>query len=66
MRTFLFSVPFSTFCAESLKALIKSRQQSREREMDGFLDNLAAKYAPKAKKSKNSTAARKGKFPKKK
>jgi DnaJ family protein C protein 9 len=51
---------------ESLKALIKSRQQSREREMDGFLDNLAAKYAPKAKKSKNSTAARKGKFPKKK
>lgn len=29
---------------DSLQALIRGRQQTRQREMDGFLDRLAAKY----------------------
>ena len=47
------------FSVETLKALIKSRQQSREKEMEGFFDNLAAKYAPKSKKSKNVVESKK-------
>ena len=52
-----------TFCAfvDSLKALIKARQESREKELDKFYDSLAEKYAPKAKKSKPSKAGKKGK-----
>ena len=54
------------FSVESLKALIKSRQQSREKEMEGFFDNLAARYAPKSKKSRNPVELKKkGKFSKK-
>ena len=47
-------------CVDSLKALIKSRQEARGKEMDNFFDSLAEKYAPKAKKSKPSKAGKKG------
>ena len=48
-------------CVDSLKSLIKARQETREKEMDKFFDSLAEKYAPKAKKSKASKAEKKGK-----
>lgn len=50
------------FCAsvDSLKALIKARQETRGKEMDKLFDSLAEKYAPKAKKSKSSKAGKKG------
>ena len=40
---------------DGLKNLILARNASREKEMDSFFDNLAAKYAqPKKKKGGNS------------
>lgn len=42
---------------DSLKALIQSRQQSREQQMSGFFDQLEAKYA-QPKKSKKSDSKR--------
>ncbi|KAL4235979.1 DnaJ subfamily C member 9 [Mactra antiquata] len=42
---------------DSLKNMIQKRQQSREQEMDGFFDQLAAKYG-QPKKSKTSTGSK--------
>lgn len=41
---------------DSLKALIQSRQQSREQQMDGFFEQLEAKYAKPAKSKKTESA----------
>lgn len=49
-------------CDDSLKALIQKRQQSREQEMNGFFDQLEAKYAqPKKSKTSQGKGKKKGK-----
>ena len=57
----LLQCDFVPACVDSLKSLIKARQETREKEMDKFFDSLAEKYAPKAKKSKASKVGKKGK-----
>ncbi|XP_045159631.2 dnaJ homolog subfamily C member 9-like isoform X2 [Mercenaria mercenaria] len=48
-------------CDDSLKALIQKRQQSREQEMNGFFDQLEAKYAQPKKSKTDSKGKKKGK-----
>lgn len=60
-RMLLFIIVWLFVFADSLKAMIKARQETREKEMGKFFDSLADKYAPKAKKSKPSKAGKKGK-----
>ena len=39
---------------DSLKALIKARQQSREEKLGGFFDSLEEKYCSKSKSKKTT------------
>ena len=52
---------------DSLKALIKARQQSREEKLGGFFDTLEEKYCkkPKASGSKSGSGSRSQKAAKK-
>ena len=46
---------------DSLKALIKARQQSREEKLDGFFDSLEQKYCTKKPKTTGSKGSSKAK-----
>ncbi|KAJ2952026.1 hypothetical protein O0L34_g4286 [Tuta absoluta] len=43
--------------SKSLELMIKEKQQNREKQMDSFLDNLAAKYSEKPRASKRKSSA---------
>ena len=60
------SIYYTSCCSidggeDSLKALIKARQASREEQLGGFFDSLEEKYCTKKQKSSGSKANSKSK-----